>query len=464
MLPFAVLFLLASPAFADEAEDNRRRLERLEQELESQRNTYEGRITKLEQEIRELKGDPAESEIDRLIEEANAEADAYLDGGAPRPSGEGFLSPQSLLNAFNPRITVFGDFALRLDNRKVCSTGHDHGHEEEHEDGEHEDGDHEDGEHEEDEHEEEGTRVDDRAYLRSLEIDLRASVDPFAKAVAIIGLHEDLPGEYHVEPEELYVTLETLPWSLRAKVGKFRASMGTVNRLHPHDLPQTTTPLVIEEWFGEEGLVGTGTELSWLAPETFVDSIEVTLGAFQEDHLALASGDSHDPAWLGRVQFFESISDSDFVQIGTSHFFGATDDSGDRHARIHGFDILYRWRSNESPLESSFVAQAEGYYLRRQADEGSTRSLAGFAMLQFQPIRDLYFGVRGDYLEPLDRFDEEKQWSAGVWVSYYTSEFLRFRIGWEHRGFRDERDLDTLWLQLTFVFGSHPVEPYWFNK
>jgi hypothetical protein len=43
---------------------------------------------------------------------------------------------------------------------------------------------------------------------------------------------------------------------------------------------------------------------------------------------------------------------------------------------------------------------------------------------------------------------------------------LRFRLGVEHA----ESDVDTLdgrdtaLLEINFIFGSHPVEPYWVNK
>ena len=60
------------------------------------------------------------------------------------------------------------------------------------------------------------------------------------------------------------------------------------------------------------------------------------------------------------------------------------------------------------------------------------------------------------------------EWAIGAYVSFYTTEFLRFRIGYEHRERPStnggDGDLDTFFFQLTFVFGSHPVEPFWFNR
>ena len=47
----------------------------------------------------------------------------------------------------------------------------------------------------------------------------------------------------------------------------------------------------------------------------------------------------------------------------------------------------------------------------------------------------------------------------GGTLSYYTSEFLRVRVAMFTDG--DQIRIDG---QLTFVWGSHPIEPYWVNR
>jgi hypothetical protein len=501
-IPILILGVLAflgmsMPALGQSVEE---RLKKLEEAMKEQREHYEGRIDDLEREIRELKDLKGESELDMLLREAEAEAEAAEAAGLTTIAADSPYTGQTWLNAFNPRITVFGDFVWRMDSRKVYSThshgdehgGHDehdehdeheegeehedhdeHGEHDEHENGEEHDehDEHEEGEEHEDHdehghegHEEEmGDRIDDRATLRSLELDLRADIDPFAKAVAIIALHEHEPGEYAVDVEEAYVTLETLPWGLRAKIGRYLASMGVLNMMHPHDFPQTTTPLVVENYLGDHGLISSGAELSWLVPQTVIDSTELTLGIMSEDQHILADGKSHDPAYLGRLQLFQTTSDTTWVQIGTSHLVGQTDDTGKNLARLHGIDFLARWRSKDSPLDNSLMVHSELYWNRRQLDDGSTDGFGAFALAQYQPIRNLYAGVRYDYVQPLEDPDGKEQ-ALGFWLTAYTSEFLRFRVGYEHRWYEEEDDLSTLWFQMTFVFGSHPVEPYWFNR
>jgi hypothetical protein len=73
--------------------------------------------------------------------------------------------------------------------------------------------------------------------------------------------------------------------------------------------------------------------------------------------------------------------------------------------------------------------------------------------------------VRYDWLEELQN-ESQKTQTFGAFLTYYTTEFLRFRLGFEHTE-SDVASLDGLnsgFLELNFVYGSHPSEPYWVNR
>ena len=72
--------------------------------------------------------------------------------------------------------------------------------------------------------------------------------------------------------------------------------------------------------------------------------------------------------------------------------------------------------------------------------------------MQVQPTRPVYLGVRGDRLDGA--------FQVGGYASFYTSEFLRLRAGARV----DQDGLLVSDAQLTFVWGSHPVEPYWVTR
>lgn len=354
---------------------------------------------------------------------------------------DSFHAVANRLNAFNPRITAFGDLLGRwsVGSHELVEDGRD---------------------------------VDDRFALREVELDFRADVDPYAKAVLILALEEEGGGEYETTVEEGYVTLEALPWGFHATLGRLRVPFGRMNRLHTHDLPQATRPYALTDLFGHEGYVEQGIILQWLAP---VVPLELTAAFLNgENEGVFAGADSDDPAWLGRAEYFLQLTPDMFVSAGASFLFGMNDapdpltdaPSRARHeTQLWGADVLFKWQWSQF---QSLALQAEVYSLKKELADGRDHALGAYAYLQVQPLQRWYFGARYDWSDYDEGVEGADQWAASGWISYYTTEFLRFRVGYEHRERRStaggEPDVDTVFFQLTFVFGSHPAEPFWFNR
>jgi hypothetical protein len=90
--------------------------------------------------------------------------------------------------------------------------------------------------------------------MHESEASFQAIVDPYARADFFISF-----GEEGVELEEGFLTLNTLPGGLLAKVGKMRAAFGKVNALHNHVLPWADRPLVTRNLVGgEDGIDDAG--------------------------------------------------------------------------------------------------------------------------------------------------------------------------------------------------------------
>src|SRR4029079_9251185 len=73
----------------------------------------------------------------------------------------------------NPRMPVSGDFLWRADDKKVYVDNNPA-----------------------------NDRIDDTINMREVELDLRASVDPFVDAVAILSVESEVPGEFEASVEE----------------------------------------------------------------------------------------------------------------------------------------------------------------------------------------------------------------------------------------------------------------------
>ncbi|MBI3724219.1 hypothetical protein HY251_09745, partial [bacterium] len=366
-------------------------------------------------------------------------------------------------NEFNPRMVVSGDFVGRLatnHNKTVFADT--------------------------------GLSPDDRMSLREAELDLRAAIDPYANGVVIISVFEQDGGGYGVDVEEGYFTLDALPYQLKLQLGRFRVPFGRLNALHTHDLPQTTRPYALQDIFGEDGWNETGGILSWLAP----GPIPITLSAIilnGENPRILSSSRTNRPAYMGRGEIFFQINDVTWASLGASYLFGYSDVRGPiRHphdslqeTQLAEADLTVKWQPD---TRHSIVFVAEVYQtikhdrllpvvqatspldangnpiplILKEHDHGT----GAYAMLQVQPLERWYFGVRGDWSNQDEARPGHRQWAGSIWAAFYTTEFLRFRVGFEHRerrvrgGFDNARDPspnDTVFFEITWVFGSHPA-------
>lgn len=279
-------------------------------------------------------------------------------------------------------------------------------------------------------------------YLRSFELDIRAAVDPFAKATAVIAFEQEAPpldgseaaGGFGAAPEEAYIDLVSLPWRLSGRVGKFKQPFGLMNRTHPHDLPWVDVPAALE-LIGEEGYNDTGGTLALIVPAGTL-GVTITAGALSGDPFEAGIPDAA-LAGLGRVELFQNIGSFDIgAGVSAVRHFGVEE-------QVLGGDFSFRYRPS---TRLSVVVLGE-------AIRSMSGALGGYAAVQVQPSRSIYLGVREDLL------DGDLQ--HNLFVSYYTSEFLRVRLG---GGYAPATGTIDALAQLTFVWGSHPVEPWWVNR
>ena len=413
--------------------------------IELRDGRYEAKLRKINEALERIESMRATEgatddvhELQALREAANEEAGQDDQEGSLFDKLLEQLGVRQQANAFNPRVTAFGDFLGAAASKKT--------------------------------HDGNGNEVGSRLWLREFELDMRADVDPYAKGVLIVSWGEEEPNTYEAAVEEGYITLHDLPWGLedhglQLQVGRFRLGFGQINKLHRHDLPQVNYPLAVEEFFGEEGASGNGLNLSWLVPNPFDEAVQLDVTATNGDIGPIFDdGSRHDGAAFGRLKWFKDLGGASFLEMGVSHLVGRPGDPSSR-TQLTGVDFLWKWRPDEASDNTSLVFQSELFFLnRRVAGQGDVDSIGGYGYLQYQASQRLYLGVRGDYTQLADDEHHANKAASG-YVSFYTTEFLRVRVGYEHR-WDDvaDRQVDTAMLQFTWVFGSHPVEPYWVNR
>jgi hypothetical protein len=101
---------------------------------------------------------------------------------------------------------------------------------------------------------------------RSMELNVAASVDPFAKGYAVINAQADpVTGESSLDVEEAAIQTTSLPWNLELKAGQFFGEFGRLAYIHDHELPFVNRPLVLDQYIGGESKT-IGAQLNWLLP------------------------------------------------------------------------------------------------------------------------------------------------------------------------------------------------------
>lgn len=396
--------------------------------------------------------------LDARIKALEADLEDVKDQNADLKSELGDLKarlaaskPPASLNALNPQITAFINGALRVDDRPVLTPR--------------------------------GVAIDDRPFLRTAELDLRAAVDPYADAVAILSLENEAGESFGVDAEEAYVVikrlpvLESAPLGLKLKLGRFRAPIGSGNRIHMHDLPWTTRPLPIARMLGtengeffESGFNPVGAEAEVILPTVIPGVVqELTADVVDGGSIAIADGLHDHPGFIGHYNLFFTVRDTHDINLGLSGYY----QGGAQRAGLWAIDALYKWKPLAAGEFHSVVIGGELFgadrrFLAPSVDGpmllGATPR-AGYGFAQVQLDWHTYVGARYDYAQDITNPRLATQVAAG-YLSYYTSEFLRFRAGYEHRwsDVAGDSGVDSFIAEVNVVFGSHPTEPYWVNR
>ena len=330
-----------------------------------------------------------------------------------------------------------------------------------------------------------GTWSDDRSNnalnrfdVREVELDLRAAVDPRADAVAIIAFPRDVANDLFsggevptgpdtsVDVEEAYLFLHDfgIP-NLTAKLGRFHVRFGRENILHLHDLPTSDPSFVNQAFLGPEALSDSGLSLSYVIPNPWNQYFEVVTeilageGAGSESPTLAGDLSVDSPAILVHPLWNVDFAKDWNFELGGSWLHGHSGPDNDLDVDLFGGDATLI-HTDPSGNFNNQLFQAEFMHgLVDQISGATDRSWGAYLLAQQQVNKDWYFGARLDWTEnPND--PNQEVWGVAPYVSWYWSEFLRFRIEFEHKD-GDVPEENIVFFQCTWIFGAHPPHPYW---
>ena len=301
--------------------------------------------------------------------------------------------------------------------------------------------------------------------FRELELAFGSPVDPFGRADFFIGIEKE-DGEWHPDVEEGYFTFNTLPYDLKARIGKFYSAFGKVNQYHTHAMPWVDKPLMIRNFFGEEGMSEAGAELSWLVPNPWDNYMELIFQAQNNGNEASFAGDeSNNLMYVTHLKNFFDIDNDSSIELGGSFATGSNAATGgDHRTNLEGLDITYKWKPAEQGLYKSLTCMNEIMFSQKeQGFDKTVHSHGLYSSLEYQFNRRWSVFGRYDYSKFPDYSNShENGYSAGL--TFAQSEYCFLRLQYEHtesRGiFTGTENRDEIILQFNFGIGPHRAHQY----
>lgn len=417
----AVLFLACAGALGqggatqDEPQSLQEQIARLQQEIRDANDRNTAQIKELRAQVEALKAKTAEANEPPAASEPNQ---------VPSPAAPAHPLGQS----FNPDISAIGDVLYHAGKN------------------------------------DEGQNKNQFVF-RELELALSSAVDPYGRADFFVAVEEEDEGEFAVDVEEGYFLFDTLPYDLKARVGKFYSFFGKANQFHTHAMPWVDHPLVIRHFFGEEGLNEPGAELSWLVPNPWDQYIEAVFQLQDNSNAAsFADGESRGLLYVGHLKNFFDLSNASTLELGGSVASGANNATGDEHwTNVEGVDLTYKWRPPQEGLYHSLTWMNEFLLSQREQGPQNTVDAYGwYSSLQYQFTRRWSVFGRYDYSQyPDDNNSHENGYTGGA--TFAQSEFAFWRVQFTHSdgdGPATVGSRNEFWLQLDFGIGPHRAHAY----
>ncbi len=393
--------------------------------------TLELRMNELTQMVKELKG---------VVEQQQQEIN-LLRQSKEGPLASPALEPSATFPRYGtkvlPEIGAVADVALRLDSPKT---------------------------------DEEGA---DRVQVREVELVLGGNVDPYSRLDSTVAFTEESTAEL----EEAYLTRFELPFDVTARIGRFKPKIGKVLPVHRDSLDTVDDPLVIQHYFGAEGMSKSGVDFTKLLDLPLPTVHQVMLGVLEggNGEGGTAFGEiKRRPTIYGHLKNYLDISDATNLEIGLSDAIGSRDADASFEINVFGLDatLIHQLNANQTlkfqgelfniDRSESFIDITDDITdditgdVTQQDIDGNV--WGGYGLADFRMSSQWATGFRFDYVEhvdnPLENPDKAEIGYTG-YLTFYQSEFARWRVQLSHVDLVTGEDDNRVFLQGTFAIGEH---------
>lgn len=297
----------------------------------------------------------------------------------------------------------------------------------------------------------------DKLSAREVELSFGHPIDPYSR-LDVTAAFSDFE---EAELEEAYITHWGLPAELNTRLGRFRPKVGKASAVHRDALETVDEPLVVAQYLGAEGLFRTGVEVTGFVPTPWtIVTHELATGVMEGgvgEGGTLFGTTRRRPSLYGHLKNFVDVSDETSAELGLTYLTGSSDDDAKYEVHTLGVDatvIHYLGASNPLKWQSEVYLQD-----RDESADALNNPWGWYSLLDYRATPRFGFGGRIDYVEPIGLASASRVRSAdtafGTYLTFYQSEWARWRLQYRHTDFAAGGDDNTVFLQGTFSIGVH---------
>ncbi|MEY2466455.1 MAG: hypothetical protein QOD03_976 [Verrucomicrobiota bacterium] len=330
---------------------------------------------------------------------------------------------------------------------------------------------------------------------RSVELNVSASVDPFAKAYVVINAAADAEtGEASLGVEEAALQTTSLPGNLELKAGRFFGEFGKLSYIHDHELPFVNRPLALDQYIGGESRTD-GAQLNWLPPLPHYVSLTAGFGlGFGGDSPLNNPGAYRTLSgfnYYGRASTYFDLTPNIQLETGISGLINPeTHDRGgalvqpngstltEHERRVAGMDLKLSYvplRNNQFQRldwgtellysDSRYLADPDGSLDSANPTPGlsgdefqkSIGSLGLYSYVTYKWQRQWSGGFLFDYVQNAQNHSDET-FAYSPYLTYAFSHWNQVRLQYTHTEHERASGLksdDAIYLQWAWIIGAH---------
>ena len=327
------------------------------------------------------------------------------------------------------------------------------------------------------------------AFQRSVELNVAAAVDPFAKAYAVINASADAEtGEATMGVEEAALQTTSLPWNLELKAGRFFAEFGKLSFIHDHELPFVNRPLVLDQYIGGESRTD-GAQLNWLPPIPHYISLTAGFGSgFGGDSPLNNPGAYRHLSgfnYFGRLSTYFDLTPDLQLETGISGLINpTTQDRGgvnglvgpggvpltEKERRVAGFDLKLSyvplrnnqfqrldWGTEVLYSDSRYLFDPDGTPESGDEFNDHIGSWGMYSYVTYKWHRQWSAGFLFDYVQNAQNHSDEG-FAYSPYLTWALSHWNQIRLQYTHTDHNAASGLqsdDAVYLQWAWIIGAH---------